>query len=128
MSFEAFQRSRALKVLNTIRTRGVVWQENSAPSHLEKRIDLGHLPTSAGQIDYDKKILDILNKDDNELFLHAQDDSFVFGDGEWIVIIVAKTSEIITSFPPNFYERYLSDEKGYEYLGSIEEVRNAKIS
>jgi hypothetical protein len=77
--------------------------------------------------DYNSMIESILHKDESELYCHYADDSYIFGDGNWKVIVRAQDGIIVTSFPPFNYDKYLfNPQKEYYYLGTIEEVRHVR--
>lgn len=113
-----------LIIENTL-LEGPKWKPGRDIEHLAKRIRRGHVPKDWTLVDYNSKILEILRESSTSVFLHYQgtfeQKYYVFGDNEWIVIIGA--NQIIdTAFPPDYYVSYLQEEKGYKYLGTIEEV------
>ncbi|MFC4799472.1 hypothetical protein ACFPA1_08885 [Neobacillus sp. GCM10023253] len=70
--------------------------------------------------------MEIVSGKESEVFLYYlkgfKKDYFVFGDGKWVVII-GEDAIMETSFPiDGDYFEYLSNKKGYEYLGKIKEV------
>lgn len=119
-----------VKVLDQITQNGITWKPRKDIKHLKDRKKRGHIPQDWELRDYEGLILSILNDIGNETYIYYKrgfdQNYFVFGDGYWIVII-GENGVMETAFPPDNYNRYLlGEDRGYTYVGTIEEVRNSE--
>jgi hypothetical protein len=121
-------RKKAVDVLDGMIKNGhPTWKPGQDVKHLRRRIeDYGHLPDDYTLEGYNKLIMDIISDTNNETYLYYvkgyRQNFFVFGDRKWIVM-VGEDGVMETAFPPDVYEDYLIPKKGYNYLGTIKEVR-----
>ncbi|MGZ4123051.1 MAG: hypothetical protein ACXVOI_07535 [Tumebacillaceae bacterium] len=116
----------ALLTIDRMRNMGQpVWKPKKGQTHVENRIERGHVSKNFTLPDYNDFIMSIVKRDDHELYLYFKQTFdqryFVVGNGVWIVI-VGENGFMETAFPPDQYDAYLSNE-GYYYLGKIKEVR-----
>ncbi len=112
-------------IIEAAKYNGLKWKFTKEKIHLKKRKRKGQIPSSWTLKDCNEIIRDICTGLNSEVYLYNKKYStkkyYVFGDRKWITIIgVDKVIE--TAFPPDYYSKYLSEEEGYKYLGSVKEV------
>ncbi|WP_416293771.1 hypothetical protein ACM7Q1_23120 [Paenibacillus illinoisensis] len=106
---------------------GPTWKsEELLQKHLTKRIKKGHIPEDWTIEDYNSKITQTLKNPENDLYEYSQPDFqqkyYIFGDGEWIVM-VGEDGIMETAFPPDRgYTKYLQEEINANYIGKIKDV------
>jgi len=123
---ESIYRKKIIWLIEKCNEIGLRWKVGKDLFHLKKRIEVGHLPADFSIQDYENLILSIINALDSEIYIYSlarfQKDYFVFGDGIWVVIIgedgIMETAFVVDGN----YREYLSEEKGYQYLGTVKEV------
>jgi hypothetical protein len=118
-------RRSVVNIINNLIKHGPKWKEGQDSLHFEKRRVRGHIPLDWHLKDYNNLIIGLAKESGNETYLYSKQTFeqryFVIGDGSWIFII-GENEVMETAFPPNHYQRYLSEE-GYQFLGTIKEVR-----
>lgn len=107
------------------RDKGPQWKPGKDISHLKKRIARQELAMETTLEDYNLIIVNIIHSFDNHVYIYFLESFnqryFVFRADHWIVIIgedLIMETAMISSNP----DRYLANEKGYTYLGTIKEV------
>jgi hypothetical protein len=115
-------------LLGEIKENGLKWKPGSDCKHLERRKKRKHIPSDFTISDYNNLILSILKSGESDIYIyflqHFDQRYFVFGDGQWIVI-VGENGIMETAMAMNNerkYKRYLDEGKGYKYMGKIKEV------
>lgn len=114
-----------LQIIQTYKEQGPLWKPGKDLLHLKKRISRRDLPLETTLHDYNNLITEIVTNSQSDIHIyhleHFEQRYVVFSVNNWIVIIgedkVMETA-MITRSP----ERYLSEEKGYTYMGTVKEV------
>lgn len=119
------QKEQIKVILNSVKVNGLTWKEGSLQGHVAKRIRRKDLPPGTTAQDYEALILNILNNLENAVIFYFEEgfkqDYFVFTNYEWIVMI-GENCVMETAMPPKNVRKYTAPEKGYTYLGTIEEA------
>lgn len=111
---------------------GPEWKPRKLEKHVEKRKNRGHIPQGWTDVDYNSKILEILNSKDVDTYLYHKDgfvqNFFVYAHrkSKWMVMIgengIMETAYIIDQQP---YDEHLSIKEGYTKMGTIGGKGNA---
>ena len=116
-----------IEAIESLRSN-VQWKEGKDVSHLNKRIKLKHLPSSASLSDYEMLIFDLVRSGENVLYLYEFTNKVYYGvrgfikgqENEWLVIF-GVGGIIETAFPPEDIDEYL-ESRGFVLIGRIKEV------
>nr|WP_092074954.1 hypothetical protein [Dendrosporobacter quercicolus]NSL49581.1 hypothetical protein [Dendrosporobacter quercicolus DSM 1736]SDN23584.1 hypothetical protein SAMN04488502_11537 [Dendrosporobacter quercicolus] len=111
---------------------GPEWKPGKLEKHVEKRKNRGHIPQGWTDVDYNSKILEILNSKDVDTYLYHKNgfvqNFFVYAHrkSKWMVMIgengIMETAYIIDQQP---YDEHLSIKEGYTKMGTIGGKGNA---
>lgn len=119
-----------IRIREQILGKGLVWNEGKLDDHLVKRKKRKHIPEDWTTSDYESKIKEIVSNLDSEVYRYSKpefkQDTFVFGDGELWIVMVEEDGTMTTSFPfksEQKYRNYLNADDGYNYMGTVKEVR-----
>lgn len=116
-----------LETLEPLRNN-VQSKEGKDVSHLNKRIKLEHLPSSASLSDYEMLIFDLVRNGENVLYSYEYTNNMYYGVrgfakgqvNEWLVIF-GVGGILETAFPPKNIDEYLEN-RGFVLFGRIKEV------
>ncbi|MFJ7973975.1 hypothetical protein [Psychrobacillus sp. NPDC096389] len=113
------------QIIQTYKEHGPQWKPGKDLLHLRKRIDRRDLPLESTLQEYNKLIIDIVTNNQSNVYIyqlkHFEQRYMVFSANNWIIIIGEDTimeTAMLTSSP----QRYLSKEKGYNYIVTVKEV------
>ncbi|PJN56123.1 hypothetical protein PAEVO_28460 [Paenibacillus sp. GM2FR] len=119
-----------IRIRKQVLGKGLVWNEGKLDDHLVKRKKRKHIPEDWTTSDYESKIKEIVSNLDSEVYRYSKpefkQDTFVFGDGELWIVMVEEDGTMTTSFPfksEQKYRNYLNVDDGYNYMGTVKEVR-----
>ncbi|MGF7535174.1 hypothetical protein AAGG74_16090 [Bacillus mexicanus] len=118
-----------IQICEKVKTEGVIWKsEYHRTRHIERRIGHNHISSEDSLKEYENIILELLNGENNEVYLYYnyKDDYYVFGNPEtsWIAIF-SEEAIIDTAFKVEKekygknYKEYLAEEFNYLYLGRL---------
>lgn len=121
-------KEQIMNLLESICENDPKWKLGSDLKHLERRKRRKHIPNDFTIRYYNNLIMNILKDKENDIYIyfleHFDQNYFVFGDGQWVVIVgengIIETA-MATKDERN-YKNYLSEGKGYKYIGKIKEV------
>lgn len=119
------EQSELASALFSIR-QNIQWKAGKDIAHLKKRQHMGHISFSASLGYYEKIISDIVQKDDNILYVYETRVCNFYAvrgfvqDNEWLVIF-GPDGVMETAFPPENIDDYLN-KRGFIFIGQIKEV------
>lgn len=119
------ERNELIEALCSIR-KNIQWKADKDNAHLKKRQRMGHIPVSSNIWDYNKIITDIVQNDNNNLYLYEfKACNFYAVRGfaqkrEWLVIY-GPDGIMETAFPPEDIDDYLN-KRSFIFIGQIKEV------
>lgn len=116
-----------IESLESLRSN-IQWKEGKDVSHLSKRINLKHLPSSSSLSDYEMLISNLLRNGENVLYFYEFTSKLYYGVrgftkgqvNEWLVIF-GVGGILETAFPPENMDEYLEN-RGFVLIGRIKEV------
>ncbi|TWT13144.1 hypothetical protein [Planomicrobium sp. CPCC 101079] len=92
---------------------------------MKKRISRRDVPVDFLLQDYNELIVEIVTNVENNIHFYRlysfHQSYFAFSSDHWIVII-GEDGLMETAMKTSSTERYLSEEKGYIYIGTVKEV------
>jgi hypothetical protein len=108
-----------------IRSAGtqIIWKPGKAEPHLAKRIRLGHLPLNSSLIDYESRIIHVLNQLSATVYVYEFGEIIYLtvvapiDQNIWLVMITME-GVLETAFPPTDPEEYLSN-PSFSYIGQL---------
>ncbi|MBB6446719.1 hypothetical protein [Bacillus benzoevorans] len=116
-------------IIKDINNNGLNWKMGKGIEHLKKRIKRHHIPEDFTMEAYERLIIDIINYKENEIYLYYlkgyEQNYYVFANPEikWLVIIGENTvMESAFKIDKKPYHVYLSESRGFTYLGTVKEV------
>ncbi|NES97310.1 MAG: hypothetical protein F6K32_19225 [Desertifilum sp. SIO1I2] len=105
----------------------VTWKPQKSIPHLQKRINLGHLPQEATLAQYNAIITAIVTSRDAKVYIYMHETIIyptlvaIIENKVWLVMI-GLDGVLETAFPPDNPERYLSQPQFF-YWGSVQELK-----
>lgn len=124
-------RSKISRIVRLYKREGPRWKLGKDLSHLNKRKRRFDLPSDFTMNEYNNLIVHIITNKSSYIYLYELTTFtqlyYVFSSDDWIVIVGENTimETAMHSSNPN---SYLSQEKGYTYIGTVEEVIKWKPS
>jgi hypothetical protein len=119
------EQSHIADALCRLRER-VRWRPGKRTQHLDKRIELGHLPIGTALAEYEAIIIRVINTSTAEVFVYRWGETFyptVVAEVEgtlWLVMI-GLDGTVETAFPPEDPATYLANLQ-FQRLGTLEEL------
>lgn len=114
-----------LHIIQSLKEQGPQWKPGKDLLHLKKRISRRDLPLESTLHDYNNLITDIVTDLQSDVHIYHLEQFeqryIVFSANHWIIII-GEDKIMETAMVTRSPERYLSKEKGYNYIGTVKEV------
>ncbi|NJN84577.1 MAG: hypothetical protein HC802_21345 [Caldilineaceae bacterium] len=124
MDDELYHQTRV--AIKTVRNH-LRWRPGKAQTHLARRREYGHIPTTATLSSYETVISSIVWNGSANVYLYRWKETAtyiavvgVFEDKEWLVMF-GLDGIMETAFPPTDPKKYLSDTR-FVFLGTLQEI------
>ena len=114
-----------LQVIQTYKKQGPQWKPGKDLIHLKKRISRQDVSVEFTLQDYNKLIVNVVTNVESDIHVYRlngfHQSYFAFSANNWIIIL-GQNAIMETAMKTSSSKRYLSEEKGYTYIGTVKEV------
>ncbi|MFJ5771580.1 hypothetical protein [Psychrobacillus sp. NPDC093180] len=114
-----------IQIILDYKEKGPQWKPGKDLIHLKKRITRRDIPLESTLEEYNNLITDIVTNIQSNVHIyhleHFAQRYIIFSANNWIIII-GEDRSMETAMTTKSSDRYLSKEKGYNYIGTVKEV------